>query len=61
MLAKEPGLGILCRMPTEDLRAGPQLASILHTKTPSFQGPAVAAKQTEVSEWKLMESPQADG
>ena len=24
-LAKEPGLGILCRMPTEDPRAGPQL------------------------------------
>ena len=70
-LAKEPGLGILCRMPTEDPRAGPQLIGqppkgkrfdvqkkrqlaaglqvlcrtctpILHTKTPSFQGPAVA-------------------
>ena len=70
-LAKEPGLGILCRMPTEDLRAGPKLigqppkgkrfnvqqkrqlaaglqvlcrtcTSILHNKTPSFRGPAVA-------------------
>jgi hypothetical protein len=51
-LAKEPGLGILCRMPTEDPRAGPKLVPLLHTKAPSFQGPAVAAKQTEVSRWK---------
>ena len=79
-LAKEPGLGILCRMPTEDPRAGPtligqppkgkrfdvqkkrQLAAglqvlcrtctlLLHIKAPSFWGPAVAAKQTEVSCW----------
>ena len=49
MLAKEPGLGILCRMPTEDLRAGPKLALLLPIKAPSSCGPAVAAKQTEVS------------
>ena len=51
-LAKEPGLGILCRMPTEDPRAGPKLVPLLHTKAPSFQGPAVAPKATEVSCWK---------
>ena len=38
--ANEPGLGILCRMPTEDLRAGPKLALSLPIKAPSFQGPA---------------------
>ena len=35
--------------PAEDPRAGPKLALLLHIKAPSFQGPAVAAKQTEVS------------
>ena len=36
MLANEPGLGILCRMPTENLRVRRKLALFLHTKAPSF-------------------------
>ena len=40
------------RCPAEDPRAGPTLASLLHNKTPSICGPAVAPKAPEVSCWK---------
>ena len=42
---KEPGLGILYMMPTEDPRARPTLALYLPIKAPSFQGPAVGGTE----------------